>query len=304
MRAYPLCLILMLAACGSTPSEEEASAEPYTLIESRDREEKSMGLYLADISASLLAWTTKTATASTQKERHKQELLELTLKQQVNERRIELIGELETGPPQNRIVAAGALGFSKKPDVLGPLIAALDDSEPRVVTNSLMSIGVLASRDTPLPPLCEILQLAPDPAHRWSAANALINVLRAGAVDDSGCAMESGRVGLTDEEPMVRTQSALILAQVMDVESLDQIAGLLYDRYPLVTSAAARAIGHIGTADPHAKGRAAHLLFEALASSEKKRQLMILDDLVTLSERNYELDIEKWRDWVERMPEE
>lgn len=304
MRAQPLLLLLLLAACNSTQKSEELKAEPYTPIETRAPEEKSIGLFLSELSNWLQAWTTKTVSAATREDRSKQDLLELHLMQRVNERRVELITELQSGPPQNRIVAAGALGFSGNPDVLSPLMAALDDQNPRVVTNALMSLGVLQSRETPTAPLCEILSTAPDSAHRWGAANALLNVLQAGAFDETDCARGSARIGLTDEEPMVRTQCALILAQLVDAESLGEISGLLYDKYPLVASAAARAIGHIGQKDPHAKGRAAHLLFDALAASPKSRQLVILDDLVALSERNYELDLEKWREWVDRMPTE
>jgi len=302
MRALPLLLLTLLAACNSTKNAEELEAEPYTPIETVDPTEKSIGLFLSELSNWLQAWTTKTVSASTREDRSKQDLLELHLMQKVNERRLELITELQSGPPQNRIVAAGALGFSGNPDVLSPLVAALDDQNPRVVTNALMSLGVLKSRDTPLAPLCEILSSAPESSHRWGAANAMLNVLQAGAYDETDCARGSARIGLTDEEPMVRTQCALILAQLIDSDSLGEISGLLYDRYQLVASAAARSIAHIGIKDSHAKGRAAHILFDALASSPKNRQMVILDDLVALSERNYELDLEKWREWVDRMP--
>lgn len=302
MRATPLLFLTFLAACSSTQKAEEPQAEPYTPIESRSPQDKSIGLFLSELSNWLQAWTTKTVSAASREDRSKQDLLELHLMQKVNERRLELITELQSGPPQNRIVAAGALGFSGNPDVLSPLIAALDDQNPKVVTNALMSIGVLQSRDTPTAPLCEILSTAPESAHRWGAANALLNVLQSGAFDETDCARGSARIGLTDEEPMVRTQCALILAQLVDSDSLTEISALLYDRYPLVASAAARSIAHIGIKDSHAKGRASHLLFDALASSPKPRQMVILDDLVALSARNYELDLEKWREWVDRMP--
>lgn len=303
MRALSILLLLSFTGCNSTQNAEELKAEPYTPIETVSPTEKSIGLFLSELSNWLQAWTTKTISASTREDRSKQDLLELHLMQKVNERRFELITELQAGPPQNRIVAAGALGFSGNPDVLSPLMAALDDPNPRVVTNALMSIGVLKSHDTPVEPLCEILSSAPESSHRWGAANALLNVLQAGAFDETECARGSARIGLTDEEPMVRAQCAMILGQIVDADSLGEIAGLLYDKYPLVAKAAARSIGYIGAQDAHSKGPAARLLFDALENSAKARQMLILEDLSRLADRNYQLDLEKWREWVERMPD-
>ncbi len=304
MRKTSCLLLLFAAACSSTGTEESAEPEPYVPIETVAPPEESIGLFLSNLSASLNAWTSMTMAATSRESRRKQDLIELSLMQQVNKRRHELIAELQSGPRQNRIVAAGALGFSRQPDTLSPLMAALDDDEPKVVTNALMSLGVLQSPETPLAPLCDLLRFAPESAHRWSAANALLNVLQAGARDGADDVVGAARAGLTDAEPMVRTQCALILAQENDADSLDQIAGLLYDEYPLVAGAAARAIGHIGAVDPHAKGRAAHLLFDALEATGKQRQLVILDDLVALTQRNYELDLEEWREYVDRLPKE
>lgn len=293
-------LALLVSACASTGGGEASEAQPYVSPAAAGGEEVSIGKYLTDLSASISAWASKTWTASGNEDRRKQDLLELHIMERAHRRKAELLQELEAGAVRNRVIAAAALGFTREPDVLSPLLAALDDPERKVVANALLGLALLQNADTPPGRVCALLANDPDPRVRWSAAYCARSIAEVGVRDD--CLARSARLGLSDAEPMVRSQCALLLAQLEDAGSLDAIESLLYDEVPLVSAAASRSIRALGQALPQQKGRAARALARAMRDGDRDLRLRVLPDLVRLSGRDHQLDAAAWMEWAESLP--
>jgi len=145
------------------------------------------------------------------------------------------------------------------------------------------------------------MRFSPNPKTRWSAADCALSLIAAGA--DGQALRDPARAGLTDaEEPVVRTQSALILALTGDTESIEALGDLLYDEVPLVSVSAAKSLAYLGGKHPSAAGPAARALFAALSGGDRALQLRVHPSLVQLSRRDYDLDLDQWEQWVKRLP--
>lgn len=296
-----LLLLALLGACSSTPNEDPEEPLEFRTFGPDSRTEHSIGKYLADLSTSMNAWMEKTLNASTTQESQKQELLEINIRERVHIRQAEILAELEMGPTQNRVIAAAAIGFSNDLATLSPLLAALDDPNDKVVSNALLGLTMLDSPDTPLRRIGELIRFGADPKTRWSAANCARTLIQAGA--DGAPILDQIRAGLTDvEEPMVRSQCALAIALLGDVDSIDALGVLLFDSVPLVSRSAAEGLAYLGqTQDTH-KGEAARTLIQALTEGERELRLRIHPSLVRLSRRDYGLDEEEWTKWGAKLP--
>ena len=157
-----------------------------------------------------------------------------------------------------------------------------------------------AAPDTPTGPICDLLAESPDSKLRWSAAYCLRSLAEVGI--DQPCMRRSGRMALSDTEPMVRAQASLLLGHLGDVEAIPQISALLYDAFPLVSAAASRSIAGLGKYDPEHKGAAARALTQAMDDGNRDLRQRILPDLVALSGHNYALDVGRWKEWSARLP--
>lgn len=259
-------------------------------------QDRSFGLYLAQLSTGIRAWTEKTWNAASSTDRKKQDMLELYLTGEAKKRQRELIETLETGPKQNRVIAAAALGFTREEDVLSPLLNALEDPEPDVVSNALLGLSLLQSPRTPLGRVSDILRYDPNERMRWSAAYALRVLIEAGARDKG--ALDAARAGLADEEPMVRSQCSLILALLSDAESIPSLTTLVYDEVPLVGSAAALALAHIGREVPGARRPAARALAQAMRDGDRALRVRLIAPLRKLSGQDFGMDVAAWSDWA------
>jgi PBS lyase HEAT-like repeat len=303
LRGATLALLVLASSCASDGGSSSVidDSQTFEAIGPSSRSDDSIGMYLGDLSTSMNAWMEKTMTATTNQERNTQALLQINITERVRKRQDEILTELETGPTRNRVIAAAAIGFCGDPAVLSPLIAALDDPNEKVVSNALLGLTVLDSPDTPLGEVADLMTYATEAKTRWSAANCARSLIEAGA--DGAPVLSAARSGLTDvEEPMVRTQSALIVARLKDDESIDALASLLYDEAPIVSSSAARALAYIGREVDTAKGDCARALVTALAEGDRDLQERIHPSLVELSRRNFDLDLELWAEWVARQP--
>lgn len=299
--ALTLGLLLGLGACASSSSKKDLpESQPATPIGSTPLPDSELGKFLMDLSNSIGEWTRMTLSATSGEDARKQDLLGSWIREQALRRKGELLRELETGPPSNRTVAAAALGFTRSPEVLPALLAALHDREDRVRNNALLGLTLLQSPDTPAGPICELLASEPDPKLRWSAAYCLRSLAEIGV--DQPCMLRSGRLALSDSEPMVRCQAALLLGHLGDVESIPQVAALLYDGYPLVAAAASRTIAGLGKRHDEHKGHAARALVQAMEEGDRERRTRILPDLVALSGHNFALDLGLWKEWASRLP--
>ena len=288
----------LLSGCAST-GKEDAETSPYVPLP--DPEPDSIGFFLSEFDASLRAWTNLKLGGRGARDDRMRRTLEREMSQRARKRSAEILAELENGPKQNRAVAAVALGFTGDPSMMGPLYAALDDTETDVVHNALLGLGHLASSETPPSELCYLLANDPDPWIRNNAAFALSSVVGAGAeLPDFG--RRACRDALGDEEPGVRAQCASILAMAEDVRAIEALGDLLYDDVDLVSAAAASALSRIGRKQIETKGRAARLLTDALDRVDQKNRGFLLDELSRMSEIHHGEETEGWREWANKLP--
>jgi HEAT repeat protein len=303
-RPLLLALALLVGGCASTPEEPVSRDEDLSLPGDRARaragvEVQAIGMFLREINARIRAWTQLTMTARTAEQRLRVSLLEQDLTLRTNERRDEIIHELESGPRANRIIAASALGFTHASEAHSPLLAALEDPDVEIQNNALLGLTLLGRADTPLERVCELLSGGGDGWVRSNAASCASTLVNAGARSD--CLLDAARGGLSDVEPGVRSQCALILATLVDTESMDRLAGLLHDEIPLVRAAAVRAIAHIGSESPPHKAAAARELVQVYTQSSGTFRSQVQEALMNLSGRAYGADEKEWVEWARRL---
>jgi HEAT repeat protein len=125
-------------------------------------------------------------------------------------------------------------------------------------------------------------------------------LVQAGARAD--CVLPTARLSLLDTAPSVRAHSAIILASLLDRDSVPALAECLHDEKPLVSSAAARAVAHIGTQVPEERGNAARALVDAWVTSSDPQKTQLYRAMVGLAGLNYGNDEEEWRRWAARLP--
>ncbi len=299
----------LFAACQSTEAEipdEKAAAVvdqpiPYDPKVWDKGEPEPIGSFLANLDKSMRAWTNLTLTAQTRADRTKARMLQESLMSRVHARQQELVDVLESGPPRNRAIAAGALGFSASKDVLGPLVVALTDKESEVVQNAALSLALLQNPETPMLALLEVLQGSSNGNARANAAYAVRSILEAGATADENV-IKAARHALVDEEPFAQAQGALILAIAKDGESIPDLGELLQAQSPLVIGAAMQALLALGRGDPKLLGPTARALVTGMGIATEQQRPAIQRALVLLSGHNYEYDLEKWTEWSQRLP--
>ena len=299
------CLGLSLASCSSTPTAEEKDDEPRFSVEGYDEnslrlEEKPIGLLLAEIDGSVRAWTNLTLTASTQEQRKKAELLDKNLAMVAKNRLDDLIVQLENGPPNNRMRAAAAVGFSRDPAALSPLLTALHDPERDVVHNALLGLAVLQQADTPLAVVCDLFHSSDDAQTRSNAIYALLNVVMAGG--GSQCVVPTARTGLNDPEPFVRAQATLLLSLYCSPEDVDSIDELLYDEQPFVAVSAMRSLIHIALCGSVSMGPSARALASSIDRVEPRVRPRVLGALRALREADLGPEAGPWLEWAFKLP--
>lgn len=298
-------VLVALAACGSTDEERDAPDPDQGVFDMQDLEvvaiqgeEMPIGEFLSKIDLAMRAWTRLTNTASSPAERTQARQLEEFLRNETTNRREELVIQLEVGPLFNRMRAASALGFTDA-ESLSPLLAALSDPEADVVHNALLGLALLAAPDTPLGGICQLMRESPDAHVRSNAAYALRSILEAGGSGE--CAVEAGRTGLHDEEPLVRVQAALVLGLEADGESIPALADQIYDQTPLVSRAAVQALSLIASEDRSRRGAVARALLVASEKAPRPNRPAARAALVRLAGTDHG-DYEDWLKWAQGLP--
>lgn len=304
--ALSLALPALALACRSSGTKANAldpdrEIQPIGALVEATKKPDSIGKFLADVDDSIQAWNNLNLAAQTTKEQARARDLELHIQTVTHQRRDEIIAELESGPLNNRIVAAVALGFTRDAESQGPLLAALADSHEEVSGGALLGLWLLQRHDTPIEKICPFLDNGHDDRTRSNAALLLAWLTAHGAKGD--CELPAARMGLLDKAPAVRTHCALILANRLDTESLQALLDRLGDDTALVCGAAARAVAHIGKNVPQAKGQAARGLVKAwIAATEDARKAVIYPAQVELAQSNFGSDEREWIRWAERLP--
>lgn len=297
---FVLLAALCLGACAATGSSGKANQDAEPAVRIQTDEAAPLGKLLADLDSAIGRWNSLTLTATTNAEQREARILESVISDMAKRRSAELIEALETGPPINRIRAAGALGFSKSVEAQSPLLAALHDAHPDVVHNALTSLAILGRGDTPLDDICRVLDDNDDPQTRSQAAYALRSIVSAGGGSER--AIGAARRGLSDDEPFVRSQCALVLGLESDTPSIPALCDALYDSVPLVGDAAAEALVGIAREEGAEKGRIARALVDAYSKSEARLRRRAKQALVRLSDVNYGEDVKLWSEWAQRLP--
>lgn len=303
-RAWALAICCLFAvACSSTGGSAKDSKDiDVTEIDPLhlDVEDQPIGKFLADFDIAMQAWTNLKTTASTPSERRKAREIENVLINRSTRRFDDLIEQLESGPPHNRIRAAAAVAFSGREEALGPLLAALSDPYGSVVNNALLGLALLASPDTPLEPLCDLLIDSADADTRGNAGYALRTVIGKGA--DGEIARSPSRLALTDSEPFVRVQAALVLGLLGDADSVPALSDQVYDERPLVAQSAIQALLMIAEDDPINRGPVARALIPARDSADPRVQERIRRSLVQIAGLDYGKDADDWIEWADGLP--
>lgn len=300
-----LGLLFLIAGCATARKSTTGisvtdDAQPISALVEATNQPQPIGKFLADIDSSVHRWTNLMLTAQSDEDRRKAKLLENHLMKETHARRGELIEQLESGPLNNRVVAASALGFTREVEAQSPLLAALDDEHSEVVSNALLGLWLLGRADTPLDKICALLRSSSEDWVRSNAALCAMNLVKIGARND--CIRDAARIGLSDREPGVRAQCAWILATLVDGESMPALADLLGDPIPLVSAAAARAVASIGTQSPHDKGAAARALAKAYETAKRPAREHAFRGLVELAGVSYGTDTKEWSEWAQRLP--
>ena len=301
-RAAALLLVPLLSgACSSTKEKDPNEIEVEDLDALQIQlDDVPIGKFLADTDMAMRAWTNLTHTAGTEEERRQARQLEAVLRHRAQTRMDELIEQLETGPRQNRVRAASALGFSGSPEALSPLLAALSDPAPDVVHNALLGLALLELEETPLEEVCALMLESQDAHIRSNAAYALRTVVEAGG--EAPCALSSARLGLIDPEPMVRVQAALLLGLLADADSVDALGDLLYDETPLVAQAAVKGLVLISEDDGIHRGPVVRTLLPAMENASPKVRPYVRRGLLDISGRDWGKETKDWMRWADGLP--
>jgi len=283
---------------------ENAIDEPMKWSEGMNRDQRKIGLILVELDRSLRIWNDLVLAGKTTRDARSVKLIEEAIAHDAAKHFDEIVDQLAGDSPNNRRIAAAALGFSRVPRALAPLLAALSDSDAEVVSNALLSIGTLRAPETPLTSIASLMTDHPSANVRNNAARALRALLSLSSVEEERTAVRTAaRRAIGDSEPSVQTSALLLLAELGDYESLDRIAFALADDVPLVARAASRAVAHIGANHSQSYGTAARALTAAMLNVDARAvQDAIRTDLQKLSGRNYGDDTDEWLLWANRLP--
>lgn len=271
-----------------------------TVESSNNPTDWTVGHLLSKLDGSINAWQRLKLDPRSQRDVAQRGTIEDNIRHVASVRMDDLIQELQVGPPRNRQIAATALGFSKHPDALGPLLAALTERNDHVLGNVLLGLSMLQMSETPLDQVCSIVRLHADPWVRANASLVILNTLRAGG--EGACALAACRQGLVDPEAAVRTHCAVSLGLLADTESIDSIGNLLYDDAAVVAVAAANALASIGRSSNDHIGVTGRKLANAMGHVRGSIADSIQFELIRLSDKNYGDDVEAWTEWAYRLP--
>ncbi len=304
-RAFALSLTILLGclgpSCASSGKNSTDDGPQHYMKRVADVEEQNTGFILAELDGSMKQWSGLAALGDKDKDGHKARAIEEELRHRSRKNFFLLTKELESGPVRNRMISAMALGFSNAPEALPALLSALEDPDERVEINALTALSQLASKDTPLGLLAVRMTDHKNTKARAMASSAIIHCLRAKAVGEN---LEgTARLGLIDDEPLVRTNCALILAELRDSDSIESLERLLYDETPIVRRAARGSITFLGMNEDRVRGKAARALASSLDNAESNSdEANIILHLQKLSSINHGKEASDWLEWANQMP--
>ncbi len=298
--AGPLALAL-LASCTSPQAEPPRSLDETAFniaggVTMERLVDGPIGEFLTHVSGQIKAWNNYQLSVS-KKDVPSRRAVENDLQRLTRTRLQELVEQLQMGAPRNRAISAAALGFTRSPEALGPLLAAVDDEDAEVARKALFGLGVLAD------PVLEQVTDAISETTRLNASYAVMQVLGSRDLEErlntEERHLEALRSALFDPEPGVRVHSAKSIQLAGDVDSLEILGDLLEDDVALVCRAAAQAIRGVGEKRDEHYFDAAQLLFEAWQENKGARKALLYQEMALLSGQLWDdKDLERWRAWA------
>ncbi|MFT5059341.1 MAG: hypothetical protein ACI89E_002124 [Planctomycetota bacterium] len=307
---------LLLAACASTPEDDAPPIYGQPSVSLGADEDVNINSLFIQLDLAQRYWSNLQITAKDSTEKHRATKIEEDIRFRATRHQADLIEALETGPPFQRQIAAFALGFSEvrelpsdardklrahRIDPVGPLTAALQDPDPRVVANAAYALGLRATPSAPTSQLIQLLSTSPSNEVRYNASYALKQMVAAGARPEG--LVTIARRGLTDIEHGVRSHAAQILALLMDFDSVEDLAMVLRDEKNLPAAAASRCLTFMGYRSKAHLGICARALAKALPEVRPAVRTWVLADLVSLADRNYgENADDEWLRWANDLP--
>ncbi|MFH0945586.1 MAG: HEAT repeat domain-containing protein [Planctomycetota bacterium] len=232
---------------------------------------------------------------------------------------------LETGEPNQKAIAAAAIGFARLrepadpeerrlflarwpqlyPRAVSTLVRLLDAEEPYLVQNCLLGLWKLGDPTTPTDPIIALLT-RPEEDIRANAVLALSTILTPETGEPAISALINA---LYDQKPKVRAHAVTAVAAIRNQSAAGRLAQLLDDRYLLVQANAAQALGKLGDVKncEYLLKRLERLLrdtpdgeFRELTDLDRRRDFVathLIASLELLSGQRHGDDIEKWRNW-------
>lgn len=302
------CGLFTLSACsstGDTPPAKSLEGTAFNVAGGTTMERLvsgPVGEYLAHVSGLIQAWSNYQLSTS-KGDGPRRRAVENDLQRLTRTRLADLVDQLQVGAPRNRAISAAALGFTRNPEALGPLLAAADDEDPEVQRNALFALGVLSDPDTVLDPLLEQVVDALAPETRRNASYAVMQVIASRDPEERLNTperhLEPLRSALFDSEPGVRIHAAKSIQLAGDIDSLKVLSDLLDEDVALVFRAAAEAIRGIGEKRDEQYFDAAQLLFEAWDISKGTRRDILYREMALLAGQAWgDKELERWRGWA------
>jgi len=304
-----------LACSGPAKNDKPEPKMTQPVVSTSDTSATDVNGVFLHLDLALKAWNQYFLTAAVPAEAHRAEKLEEDIRFNATRYQVDLIEALESGPPFRRQIAALALGFSEvrslpsdardpgrahRVSPVVPLLAALNDPVPEVVSNALLGLGLQAYRDMPTARIVDLLATSPQSTLRINASWALKKLADAGApLEGVGPVVQRA---LADEEPAVRAQAALIVARLEDAEAIPALSLLLRDEKNLPAAAAVRALSFMASRNDDLKGTCVRALTAAMGEVRPEIRAAIMSNLTNLSGRNYgERADEEWKRWAESL---
>ena len=250
LRNASLVLLIALWACAGSVSETDAAGfEPEPFAAPAPRSDLTTGDLLVETERHLRAWEQAMAAQRSERNREAIEFTERAIAIFVRREQTRLETQAVSGPPRNRALASAALGFSGDDKVLPLIQNNVGDPNPMVSSNALLGLGVLASAETAIGPVYEVLQrsdVAEEVVRNATfAAYRLANTLRS---DPDGNLAAIFLPLLSHPDARIRAQAASGLGLIEAGHAVPRLNELVTrDPASTVRTAAAFALGEIGS---------------------------------------------------------
>ncbi len=190
-----------------------------------------------------------------------------------------------------RIIAAMALGFGQSPKALPVLIENLHDLDSSIVNNCLQSIGFMGDKETPLPPLVDVLRTKKGKTQAFAAYAIGETVTPKREFHGADLALLEL---LNDPEIFLRMNAVSALGKMQLKSAVKPIITTnLFHEYPRVRLAAIAALGTI----KHPSATAS--LIESLKDADPKIRKRTIWALKRITDKDFEDDRNSWQNWYE-----